>query len=89
MDYLRYDSWSYGNYYRNIQVTQFFTSVTNNERKKRELIEMIYRCGTEKNAPKKAQPSEGSFDEVEPEGYASSRAGFSTWLVVRSHGVRS
>jgi hypothetical protein len=24
------------------------------------------------------QPSEGSFDEVEPEGYASSRAGFST-----------
>ena len=24
------------------------------------------------------QPSEGSFDEVEPEGYASSRVGFST-----------
>ena len=39
----------------------------------------MYRCGTRENAPKKAQPSKGSFDEVEPEGYASSRAGFSTW----------
>ena len=32
------------------------------------------------------QPSEGSFAEVEPEGYASSRAGFSTWFVVRNQG---
>ena len=47
---------------------------------------MIYRCGTRENAPKKAQPSEGSFDEVEPEGYASSRAGFSTWIEIRSQG---
>ena len=59
----------------------FGRSVYDNERKKRELKEMIYRCGTRENAPKKAQPSEGSFDEVEPKGYASSRAGFSTWLV--------
>ena len=28
------------------------------------------------------QPSEESFDEVEPEGYAGSRVGFSTWFVV-------
>ena len=38
----------------------FGRSVNDNERKKRELKEMIYRCGTRENAPKKAQPSEAS-----------------------------